>query len=54
MKACFAGAVVTIVGLTGMLGGAVAQGYPPYAPPGGYRGPNLFQRAMEIALARRG
>jgi lipoprotein-anchoring transpeptidase ErfK/SrfK len=38
MKACFVGAVVTIVGLTGMLGEAVAQGYPPYAPPT-YRGP---------------
>ena len=39
MKACFVGAVVTVVGLTGMLGEAIAQGYPPYAPPGGYRGP---------------
>jgi lipoprotein-anchoring transpeptidase ErfK/SrfK len=39
MRACFVGAVVTIVGLTGMLGEAIAQAYPPYAPPGGYRGP---------------
>ena len=41
MKACFLGTVVTIVGLSGMLGEAFAQTYPPYAPPppGAYRGP---------------
>jgi lipoprotein-anchoring transpeptidase ErfK/SrfK len=41
MKACFLGTVVTIVGLSGMLGEASAQAYPPYAPPppGAYRGP---------------
>src|SRR5579864_2700594 len=39
MRAYFVGAVVTIVGLTGTLGEAVAQAYPPYAPPGTYRGP---------------
>jgi lipoprotein-anchoring transpeptidase ErfK/SrfK len=38
MRACFV-AVVTIAGLAGMLGEAVAQTYPPYAPPGSYRGP---------------
>jgi lipoprotein-anchoring transpeptidase ErfK/SrfK len=40
MKACFVAAVVTVAGLAGMLGEAVAQIYPPgpYAPPGPNRG----------------
>src|SRR6202521_678747 len=40
MKACFVAAVVTVAGLAGMLGEAVAQNYPPgpYAPPGPNRG----------------
>ena len=39
MKACFVAAVMTVTGLAGMLGEAVAQNYPsgPYAPPGSNR-----------------